>query len=473
MKKEKILCCSLCAAFWIFTANACGVLPENISKNKNIDYLSSQSDSSSLNELYTADCSSEKDHSNVSSADCSSVNDKNNTSSALDQKVMENATNTEISEEDHADKLTIDNPYLTAELDIPELAYVPNDAVCKYLGRTELSDDVLWCAMSGTGCEFEYTGKNLEITFQGDSSIDDYYNHRARIGIFVNGERVADEIIGQSEISIPVIKSESEDTYNVQVIKLSEIEMSTVGIRSIDIDDGESISPAADRPRKIEFIGDSITCGYGIDTDSPYDNFSTATEDITKTFAHKASEILNADYSIFAMSGYGLLSGYTSDPSQINTEAIIPPYYCNLGNANSSFTGNGRPQNYAWNFGRFKPDVIVINLGTNDSTYCKDDGDKLESFIQSYVDFLGQVRVNNPDAEIFCTLGTCSQQIYSQVEQAAERYSAETGDEKVHALLIDSGDSSYGYGANWHPSEASNTLMGDILADEIAKVMGW
>lgn len=470
MKKEKILCCSLCAAFWIFTANACGVLPENISKNKNIDHLSSQSDSSSLNELCTSDSSSEQDG---SSADTSSVNDKNNTSSASEQKVMENVTDTEISEADHADKPSIDNPYLTAELDIPELAYVPNDAVCKYLGRTELSDDVLWCAMSGTGCEFEYTGKNLEITFKGDSSIGDYYNHRARIGIFVNGKRVADEIISQNETSISVIKSDSEDTYNVKVIKLSEIEMSTVGIRSIDIDDGESISPAADRPHKIEFIGDSITCGYGIDTDSPYDNFSTATEDITKSFAHKTSEILNADYSIFAMSGYGLLSGYTSDPSQINTEAIIPPYYCNLGYTDSSFTGNGSPQNYAWDFSRFTPDVIVINLGTNDSTYCKDDGDKLESFIQSYVDFLGQVRINNPDAEIFCTLGTCSQQIYSQVEQAAERYSAETGDEKVHALLIDSGDSSYGYGANWHPSEASNTLMGDILADEIAKVMGW
>lgn len=466
MKKEKTLCCVLCAAFWIITANACGILPENISKNKHIDYSSSQSDKS--------DDSSSQIFSDISATDTSSYVDlKNDSSSEYEQVIMENATQTEIPEENHDDKLTIHNPYITVESDIPDFAYVPNDAVCKYLGRTELSDDILWCAMSGTGCEFEYTGKNLEITFQGDSSINDYYNHRARVGIFVDEERVADEMISQNEISIPVIKTDSDDTYNIKIIKLSEVEMSTMGIKSIDIDDGEIIAPASEKPHKIEFIGDSITCGYGIDSDGPYDNFSTATEDITKTFAHKSSQILNADYSIFAMSGYGLLSGYTSDPSQINTDAIIPPYYCNLGCSNASFTGSGYPQNYSWNFGNFRPDVIVINLGTNDATYCQNNNEKLESFIQAYVDFLGQIRVNNPEAEIFCTLGTCSEQIYSQVEQASKKYSAETGDDKVHALLIDSGDSNYGYGADWHPSEASNTLMGDILADEIAKVMGW
>jgi hypothetical protein len=327
--------------------------------------------------------------------------------------------------------------------------------------------------MPASGAEFTYTGRNLEVTFKADSSISDSSNHYARVGIFVNGERVVDEMISQSEQTFSVIKSDSSAEYNVKVMKLSEGEMSTVGIKSINLDGGEEISPASESSRKIEFIGDSITCGYGVDSQSAYDSFSTATEDITKTFAYLTADYFGADCNIFAMSGYGILSGWTSSSSKINSSALIPAYYSSLGYSYASFTGNSLPQNLSWDFSRFQPNVIVINLGTNDSTYCGSDADKLEAFVNKYVDFLKQVRENNPNAEIFCVLGTCSKQIYAQVEETVSAYTEETGDTAVHACLLNSGGSSYGYGADYHPSAASHQLMADELINEIQTYTDW
>lgn len=467
MKTKRILC--LLTAVLSLTAASCGLLPEEINGNKYLTYVPGDVDSYSVVSESTADSSS------LSSADSSSNIDT--VSSTADSSV----SSSEKSEDKNSDDENLDNnsseeentnPFITADIGSPGYATVPNSASVKYLGRTVLSNDVLWCSMSGTGAEFEFTGKNLEITIAGDSSVSDVYNHRARIGIFVNGERAVDEMISSSRQSFKVIKSDNEATYNVKIIKLSESEMSSFGIVSIDCDEGEQIVPSSQSGRKIEFIGDSITCGYGIDDGNPNSSFSTATEDITRTFAHLTAEHFGADYNVFAMSGYGILSGYTSNPSQINTQPLIPSYYSTLGCSDSSFSGS-RPQDIQWDFSSFQPDAVVINLGTNDSTYCQNDSEKLDAFVKAYVDFLKQVRSCNPNAQIFCILGTCSDQIYSQVEQAVNEYSSQTGDSNVHSYLIDSGDSSYGYAASYHPSAASNALMADVLSSVMSDVMGW
>lgn len=467
--KQNILAVMSAAAF-LLSAVSCGIVPQRIPDNIGLGHSSqpeessaSDSDSSCAIPVFS-EFESMEDSSDDSSGESSSSEDG------------EKDQNEEPEEQDGNDGNEEDgfkNPYITADQPAPAYAVVPNDASVKYLGRTELSDDILWCAMSGTGAEFEYTGKNLEITFCGDSSVGDYYNHRARIGVFVNGERAVDQVISDHETTVAVIKAEEPADYNVKVVKLSEVEMSTVGIKSVNIDENESLSPSQQRSRRIEFIGDSITCGYGIDDTNPNSGFSTSTEDITKTYAYLAAQRLDADYSIFAISGYGVLSGWTSNPSQINSSPLIPKYYSTLGCGSSSFTGHALPQDIQWDFGRFRPDAIVINLGTNDSTYCRDDDDKLNAFTDAYVAFLKDIRANNPDAVIFCILGTCSQQIWTQVDRAAIKYTEETGDPNVHSLLIDSGDSSYGYAASYHPSAASNSLMADVLYEQIAQTMGW
>ena len=145
-------------------------------------------------------------------------------------------------------------------------AIVLNDKSVKTIGRTYLYNDTLWAAFSGAGAEFIFTGKKLEITVTGDfASTAGNDENYARIAIYVDNERVVDDMLDEKEKTYKVLESESTECRNVRIIKLSECAMSTFGIKPVMIAEDEKIEPAPAKNIKMEFIGDSITCGYGVD----------------------------------------------------------------------------------------------------------------------------------------------------------------------------------------------------------------
>lgn len=350
--------------------------------------------------------------------------------------------------------------------------YLPDAEHVKQIGRTEFLEDTLWMAFSGSGAEFQFTGKKAVITFQGDSAslrVGNVDNH-ARIAIYVNGERVIDDMIDRAEKSYTVVESDTEEECTIRIIKLSETAMSTVGIKKIETDGEALIQPAEERDYLIEFIGDSITCGYGVDDEDRNHHFSTRTEDVTKTYAYKTAEALNADYSMVSISGYGVISGYTADGSEKVTAQTLPQYYEKLGFSYGQYLGQA-PQDYSWDFSGREPDLIVVNLGTNDDSYTLTDGERQEEFQAAYAAFIGQIRSCNPNAEIVCTLGIMGDRLYPYVEQAVEAYTAQTGDERVSAMRFDPQSAADGYAADWHPTEATHQKAAEKLTEYIERLL--
>ena len=342
----------------------------------------------------------------------------------------------------------------------------------KELGRTYYSDGKIYCALSGTGVEFRFTGKSCSVTVEGDGNSSDaaQADNHARIAIYVNGERKIDDMVDNATEVYDVFKSDADEDVTVRVIKLSESPMSTVAISDISVD-GSGVGPTEDSERLIEFVGDSITCGYGIDDEDRNHHFSTKTEDVTKTYAFKTAEALGADWSMVSFSGYGVISGY-SDGTKKVSEQTVPQYYEKLG---YSWSPNGSfvPANIDWGFGRL-PDAVVINLGTNDDSYCKGDPTKSAEYRDEYVNLLKTVREHNPDAQIFCTLGIMgAQSLYPYIEEAVAAYSAETGDTKVTCMQFDGQLESDGIAADWHPTEATHAKAAEKLEEKIRETMGW
>ncbi len=349
---------------------------------------------------------------------------------------------------------------------------VMNAENVKLLGRTHLIDDTLWLAFSGTGADFDYTGKKLEVTLVGDAAASGGAENQVRAAVYVDGERVIDQMLDEPEKTLTVFESEESKTVNVKIIKLSETAMSTMGIKPIKIAEGEKIAPAAAKAHRIEFVGDSITCGYGVDDEVKEHHFVTGTEDVTKAYAYKTAQALDADYSMVSISGYGIISGYTNGDKKISAQTI-PQYYEKMGFSYNSFAETEKPESIDWDFSEFVPEVVVINLGTNDESYCKSYADRKEEYRDAYIEFIKKVREKNPDATIICALGIMGAGLYPTVEEAVNNYQEETGDQNVYSFRLTPQDGSLGYAADWHPTAATHDKAAEELSAKIKEIMGW
>ena len=344
----------------------------------------------------------------------------------------------------------------------------------KLLGRNYLADDgTLWVVHSASGVEFSFMGTKASVTIVGDSGAGTAQNsgNEARFAVYVNGKLTMDELVTEPEKTYEIFSSDAEAETVVRIIKLSGSANSTFGIKSIDAECTGGIQPTAPKDLKIEFIGDSITCGYGVDDEVKEHHFSTATENATKTYAFKTAENLDADWSFVSFSGHGIISGYT-DNGQKQTQQTVPPYYAKLGRSYGSKSGDFLVQDKDWDFNSFVPDVIVINLGTNDDSYCKGDDEKAMEYAETYEQFIEEVRSHNSDAQIICTLGIMGDRLYPFIEYAVSEYTEKTGDTKVSAMKFDVQNQADGYAADWHPTEATHEKAAQKLTDEIKSILG-
>lgn len=357
---------------------------------------------------------------------------------------------------------------LTADTTI-ETIYTASEENVKMLGRTYFEDGKLLCALSGSGIEFSFSGTKCVVTIIGDSGslqLGQADNH-ARFAVYINGERVLDEMINKYMTDYTVFESETPQDVTVSIVKLSESSSSTFSIGDIKVT-GTTIKPTAEKDLLIEFIGDSITCGYGVDDPDENNHFSTRTEDVTKTYAYLTAQALDADYSMVSYSGHGIISGFTTGDKV--TSQLVPPYYTKLG---YSRTPNPHfdPLELEWDFDKRQPDVIVINLGTNDDSYTGSDAARQEEFRAEYVEFLKTIRENNPDAKILCTLGIMGDRLFPVIEQAVADYTAETSDTNVYTMKFDVQSAADGYGADWHPSPVTHEKAAEKLVAEIEALL--
>lgn len=356
---------------------------------------------------------------------------------------------------------------LNAPGEVAEYNIPATEDYVKIMGRTCRIDDVTWLVQSGAAAEFNVTGTSATVTIAGDDNINSDENYRPRYAVFVDDELVTDALMSTETLDVTLFEGTETRTAKVKVIHLSEANNGAIGVKNIAVtsDRAVPVTPLPENDLCIEFIGDSITCAYGVEGASAYEAFKTSTENFMKSYAYLTAEKLGADYSAVSYSGFGVVSGYTSS-GDINTDSLVPDCYGNV----------GKYGNYAveWDFSKRKNDVVVVNLGTNDSGYVsKDPENRSGEFIDAYVTFLKTIREKNPDAYIICTLGTmgCAD-VYEFVADAVEQYSSETGDERIMSYLSTTQNQADGIGSDWHPSAVTQQKSAYVLADKICNALG-
>ena len=241
------------------------------------------------------------------------------------------------------------------------------------------------------------------------------------------------------------------------------------------LDKGRQLIDAPVLPsRKIEFIGNSITCGYGNEGLKKEEHFDYATENHYYSYASIAARNLEAQHWVVARSGIGAYRNYDG-PKKGNPESCMPVQY--------EYTGYAwkpelrKEQTFLrekWDFSRYQPDVVCINLGTNDLSTPNYD---LSLLKQSYQKFLKVVRQHNPKAKIVLLTGSM---LYNQELQIAKQLLDEltdkahkAGDKEVYRFDMNHIDGEAFYGNDWHPNVYQDEKMANELTDYLRKLMNW
>ncbi len=237
---------------------------------------------------------------------------------------------------------------------------------------------------------------------------------------------------------------------------------------------GTALSAAAKPARLMEFVGDSITCGYGNEvstTDPDSFKFTSVNEDAWNAYGAITARAFNADYVAVAASGRGVIRNYSGFAG-----ALVPAIYETTLHEDSSAP--------AWAHATYSPDVVVVNLGTNDFS----PGialDQMEvhraTFKQAYIDFLTRIRAVHAEANIVAVVGPMMgdswpagynawTSIQADVKAAVDARNA-ASDANVHYFAL--APQSSPYGEDWHPTVATHQKMADALVPFIAGIRGW
>ncbi len=243
-------------------------------------------------------------------------------------------------------------------------------------------------------------------------------------------------------------------------MKESEVQYASSGILVFYTDEEAEIRPTDKKDRKIEFIGDSITCGYGV-LGKPENLFSTETESADDAFAVQCARALDADYQLVSFSGIGVISRYIEpEENEPLTDVLMPALYPHTDAVLAKRYG-WRPE--SWDFSSFCPQVVVINLGTNDDSYTRGIREREERFEEEYCEFVRNIHRRNPGAEIVCTFGVMSQRLLPRVEEAVQRLSESGVPVRMHREEpILPGEVT---GCDGHPSAQRQRKMAESLTE--------
>jgi lysophospholipase L1-like esterase len=306
-------------------------------------------------------------------------------------------------------------------------------------------------ALSGGGYEFGWPGVYFEGRFTGRS---------VEVAVDPQLEVLAISIDGKlrNELAMPGVARLSYDDLGpgehvVRVDKLTESQTGSARFLGFTVGRGGQALPPPARPRRIEFIGDSHTVGYGVRA-TKHSCTQAEIHDLTDTgltFGPLLARRLDADYRIVAFSGRGVVRNYGgAAPGQ-----TLPVLYPRM------IPGQAAPvfdPAEAW-----RPDLIVIGLGTNDFSTpvapgeaWADEAALHADYRQTYTRFIRDLAKRQPQARFLLIAGDS---FAADVEQVAQAVDAEAPGlaTPVRITGMDLG------ACDWHPSVADQKMMADRL----------
>lgn len=320
-------------------------------------------------------------------------------------------------------------------------------------GRTVGTDD---------GLAYQWPGVHFQTRFSGDGVLFEVGPGDVILHVEADGARIAS--LRKPAPGRYRIAGLGPGEHRVRIDAATESQAGPNRFGGFLLPPGSAPLAPPQATRRIEFIGDSHTVGYG--SASGGRDCSDAqvweTTDTTLAFGPRLAAAYGADYRVNAISGRGIVRNYGGMP------------------------GDTLPQAYPWLLfdhsvreagpADWQPQLVVIALGTNDFSTPLAAGERWatrqalhQDYEQIYAGFVRMLRARYPQA-YFLLWAT---------DLADGEIAAETG--KVAAALRQGGDDRIGFATvaglamdacHWHPSAADHRRIAEVLARHVDAVPG-
>lgn len=303
----------------------------------------------------------------------------------------------------------------------------------RFIGRMQDVDGGAFCDFTASGIEF--SGKMV-----GDVKLFLTCDRDTYFTVFIDGVRSDNRLFVDGLTKGIVIASfDTLGEHTIKVLKQSEAQVSLSVLNGIELT-GELYDAPAKREFLIEFIGDSITSGYGTLGDSATQDAGSALwSDGTSAYAFLTAEALSADANIISCSGIGIDKGYMD----FNKATFYPKasYYRDK---DKEYTDNSNV-----------PDLVVINLGTNDLS-C---GSTEEAFKNGVSDLITSVRTfyNNDELPVLWVYGMMGTAKFEWTQSVLQSFN------NVYTVSLPQNSQ----GGNWHPNAEAHAKAAAKLAEFI------
>jgi lysophospholipase L1-like esterase len=332
-----------------------------------------------------------------------------------------------------------------------------NDPHLHYMGRIVQNDTVSELSWSGSSVKINFTGTGISAVLK-DERGDDTYN------VIIDNKVISVLRPDAIKKEYKLANNLSNGKHTLELFKRSEWAMGKTWFYSFILNQGGKVLPTdAKRKRKMEFFGDSISCGYADEDSTGQDRGTSPYENGYLSYATLTAKHFDAEFNNTSKSGIGIMVSWFP--------FTMPDMYDRL---------DATDPNSKWDFTKYTPDVVVVNLFQNDSWLVNlPDNEQFKAkfgttapspqfIVSAYADFIKTIRSKYPKAQIICILGSMdATKPGAPWPGYIEKAVASLNDKNVYTHFIPYKNT------NGHPSVKEQQAMADDLIAFMDKTIAW
>jgi hypothetical protein len=275
------------------------------------------------------------------------------------------------------------------------IAVKVHDPRIRYTGRIVMADETAELSWPCTFLKINFKGTGVKVILR-DEHGSNYFN------VIVDDNVIAVIHPDSVQKEYTLVSGLPDENHSLELFKRTEWSRGKTWFYQFSLDKNSNILPAPPvKKRKMEFFGNSISCGVAVEDSSGKDNATSRYENAYLSYAAITARHFDAEFHNTSHGGIGLM---------VSWFPLVTPEMYNLLD----------PTDFQslWDFKKFTPDVVVINIGQNDSWIVKlPENEQFKArfgktaptddqIIRAYRKFVKTIRDTYPKAQIICTLGS-------------------------------------------------------------------